>query len=169
MCGLCPAGGDGGHALHLQADLTAGSSELCDTFESPPLCRGCFKIRSLEVWGIQHSLSVPPLLSEWRLWRISVACPHIKGHTAKCHLMLWDKATAIFFTACRTTCTLLCYCCMNSKTCTFKIQLSTILFIYILKYYFIIRLGICIIWCGPVVHCISGITKVCKDFSIEVV
>ncbi len=64
MCGLCPAGGDGGHALHLQADLTAGSSEHCDTFESPPLCRGCFKIQSLEVWGIQHSLSVPPLLSE---------------------------------------------------------------------------------------------------------
>ncbi|RXN07215.1 TBC1 domain family member 24-like protein [Labeo rohita] len=57
-------GGDGGHALHLQADLTAGCSERCDTFESPPLCRGCFKIQSLEVWGIQHSLSVPPLLSQ---------------------------------------------------------------------------------------------------------
>uniref|UniRef100_A0A8C2IR27 TBC1 domain family member 24 n=1 Tax=Cyprinus carpio TaxID=7962 RepID=A0A8C2IR27_CYPCA len=57
-------GGDDGHALHLQADLTAGSSEHCDTFESPPLCRGCFKIQSLEVWGIQHSLSVPPLLSQ---------------------------------------------------------------------------------------------------------
>uniref|UniRef100_A0A673NBW1 TBC1 domain family member 24 n=1 Tax=Sinocyclocheilus rhinocerous TaxID=307959 RepID=A0A673NBW1_9TELE len=35
-----------------------------DTFESPPLCRGCFKIQSLEVWGIQHSLFVPPLLSQ---------------------------------------------------------------------------------------------------------
>uniref|UniRef100_A0A672TB72 TBC1 domain family member 24 n=1 Tax=Sinocyclocheilus grahami TaxID=75366 RepID=A0A672TB72_SINGR len=57
-------GGDDGHALHLQADLTAGSSEHCDTFESPPLCKGCFKIQSLEVWGIQHSLSVPPLLSQ---------------------------------------------------------------------------------------------------------
>ncbi|KAL1272942.1 hypothetical protein QQF64_028804 [Cirrhinus molitorella] len=57
-------GGDGGHALHLQADLTAGCSERCDTFESPTLCRGCFKIQSLEVWGIQHSLSVPPLLSQ---------------------------------------------------------------------------------------------------------
>ncbi|XP_026069674.1 TBC1 domain family member 24-like isoform X2 [Carassius auratus] len=41
-------GGDGGHALHLQADLSAGCSEHCDTFESPPLCRGCFKIQSLE-------------------------------------------------------------------------------------------------------------------------
>ncbi|KAI2663504.1 TBC1 domain family member 24 [Labeo rohita] len=60
-------GGDGGHALHLQADLTAGCSERCDTFESPPLCRGCFKIQSLEVWGIQHSLSVPPLLSHVKL------------------------------------------------------------------------------------------------------
>uniref|UniRef100_A0A9R1SSA0 TBC1 domain family member 24 n=2 Tax=Cyprinus carpio TaxID=7962 RepID=A0A9R1SSA0_CYPCA len=57
-------GGDGGHALHLQADLSAGCSEHCDTFESPPLCRGCFKIQSLEVWGIQHSLFVPPLLSQ---------------------------------------------------------------------------------------------------------
>ncbi|XP_056102183.1 TBC1 domain family member 24-like isoform X2 [Rhinichthys klamathensis goyatoka] len=56
-------GGDGGHALNLQADLTAGYSESCDTFESPPLCRRSFKIQSLEVWGIQHSLSVPPLLS----------------------------------------------------------------------------------------------------------
>ncbi|KAG1940760.1 TBC1 domain family member 24 isoform b [Pimephales promelas] len=56
-------GGDGGHALHLQADLTAGYSESCDTFESPPLCRTSFKIQSLEVWGIQHSLSVPPLFS----------------------------------------------------------------------------------------------------------
>ncbi|XP_026111561.1 TBC1 domain family member 24-like [Carassius auratus] len=57
-------GGDDGHVLHLQVDLTAGSSEHCDTFESPPLCRGCFKIQSLEVWGIQHPLSVPPLLSQ---------------------------------------------------------------------------------------------------------
>uniref|UniRef100_A0A673L517 TBC1 domain family member 24 n=1 Tax=Sinocyclocheilus rhinocerous TaxID=307959 RepID=A0A673L517_9TELE len=64
LCGLYPAGGDDGHALHLQADLTAGSSEHCDTFESPPLCRGCFKIQFLEVWGIQHSLSVPPLPSQ---------------------------------------------------------------------------------------------------------
>ncbi|XDV35926.1 hypothetical protein PO909_005788 [Leuciscus waleckii] len=56
-------GGDGGHALYLQADLSAGYSERCDTFESPPLCRRSFKIQSLEVWGIQHSLSVPLLLS----------------------------------------------------------------------------------------------------------
>ncbi|XP_051563597.1 TBC1 domain family member 24-like isoform X2 [Myxocyprinus asiaticus] len=53
-------GGDGGHALYLQADLTTGHSECCDTFESPALCRGSFKIQTLEVWGIQHSLSIPP-------------------------------------------------------------------------------------------------------------
>ncbi|KTG05735.1 hypothetical protein cypCar_00029769 [Cyprinus carpio] len=63
-CFVFTVSGDGGHALHLQADLSAGCSEHCDTFESPPLCRGCFKIQSLEVWGIQHSLFVPPLLSQ---------------------------------------------------------------------------------------------------------
>ncbi|XP_041958922.1 TBC1 domain family member 24-like [Alosa sapidissima] len=46
-------GGNGGSALCLQADLTEAYTERCDTFESPPLCRGHFKIQSLEVWGIQ--------------------------------------------------------------------------------------------------------------------
>ncbi|KAK3575655.1 hypothetical protein QTP86_031628, partial [Hemibagrus guttatus] len=43
-------GGDGGHALCLSAGLTAGQSEHCDTFDSPILCRGKFRIQSLEVW-----------------------------------------------------------------------------------------------------------------------
>ncbi|KAL1005930.1 hypothetical protein UPYG_G00065800 [Umbra pygmaea] len=51
-------GGDGGHALCLQADLEAGYTESCDTFESAPLCKGKFKIHSLEVWGIQNSISL---------------------------------------------------------------------------------------------------------------
>ncbi|XP_013986365.1 TBC1 domain family member 24 [Salmo salar] len=50
-------GGDGGHALCLQADLEGGYTERCDTFESAPLCKRHFKIRSLEVWGIQNSIS----------------------------------------------------------------------------------------------------------------
>uniref|UniRef100_A0A668ANU3 TBC1 domain family member 24 n=1 Tax=Myripristis murdjan TaxID=586833 RepID=A0A668ANU3_9TELE len=45
------SGGDGGHALCLHADLEGGSTEPCDTFKSIPLCRGQFKIQSLEVWG----------------------------------------------------------------------------------------------------------------------
>ncbi|XP_055368205.1 TBC1 domain family member 24-like isoform X2 [Betta splendens] len=51
-------GGDGGHALCLQEDLTAGYSEACDTFKSIPFCKGQFRIQSLEVWGIQHSISL---------------------------------------------------------------------------------------------------------------
>ncbi|KAL2087099.1 hypothetical protein ACEWY4_018158 [Coilia grayii] len=47
-------GGNGGSALCLQAALTEGYSERCDTFESPPLCRGHFRIQSLEVWGIKN-------------------------------------------------------------------------------------------------------------------
>ncbi|XP_051240168.1 TBC1 domain family member 24 [Dicentrarchus labrax] len=50
-------GGDGGHALCLQEDLEGGYSEPCDTFKSNPLCKGHFKIHSLEVWGIQNSIS----------------------------------------------------------------------------------------------------------------
>ncbi|KAK2857349.1 hypothetical protein Q7C36_005268 [Tachysurus vachellii] len=47
-------GGDGEHALCLSAGLTTGQSGHCDTFESPILCRGKFRIQSLEVWGIQN-------------------------------------------------------------------------------------------------------------------
>ncbi|KAK0149606.1 TBC1 domain family member 24 [Merluccius polli] len=50
-------GGDGGHALCIDADLESGYTETCDTFQSTPLCRGHFKIQSLEVWGIQNSIS----------------------------------------------------------------------------------------------------------------
>ncbi|XP_041641896.1 TBC1 domain family member 24-like isoform X2 [Cheilinus undulatus] len=51
-------GGDGGHALCLKEDLTGGYTEPCDTFKSIPLCKGCFKIQALEVWGIQNSISL---------------------------------------------------------------------------------------------------------------
>ncbi|KAM9482882.1 TBC1 domain family member 24-like [Clarias gariepinus] len=47
-------GGDRGPALCLSTGLTVGRSERCDTFDSPVLCRGKFRIQSLEVWGI-HS------------------------------------------------------------------------------------------------------------------
>ncbi|KAM3864736.1 TBC1 domain family member 24-like [Diretmus argenteus] len=50
-------GGDGGHALCLQADLEGGYTQACDTFKSIPLCKGHFKVQSLEVWGIQNSIS----------------------------------------------------------------------------------------------------------------
>uniref|UniRef100_UPI003AB0EBEF TBC1 domain family member 24-like n=1 Tax=Centroberyx gerrardi TaxID=166262 RepID=UPI003AB0EBEF len=50
-------GGDGGHALCLQEDLEGGHTEPCDTFKSVPLCKGQFKIQSLEVWGVQNSIS----------------------------------------------------------------------------------------------------------------
>lgn len=50
-------GGDGGHALCLHQDLEGGYTEPCDTFKSIPLCKGQFKIQSLEVWGIQNSIS----------------------------------------------------------------------------------------------------------------
>lgn len=50
-------GGDGGHALCIYPDLESGFTERCDTFQSTPLCRGQFKIQSLEVWGIQNSIS----------------------------------------------------------------------------------------------------------------
>ncbi|XP_029992982.1 TBC1 domain family member 24-like isoform X2 [Sphaeramia orbicularis] len=50
-------GGDGGHALSLQEDLEGGFSQPCDTFKSAQLCKGPFKIQSLEVWGIQNSIS----------------------------------------------------------------------------------------------------------------
>ncbi|KAJ8001914.1 hypothetical protein DPEC_G00174360 [Dallia pectoralis] len=51
-------GGDGGQALCFQADLEEGYTEYCDTFESAPLCKGHFKIQSLEVWGIQNTISL---------------------------------------------------------------------------------------------------------------
>ncbi|CAK6953400.1 TBC1 domain family member 24-like [Scomber scombrus] len=50
-------GGDGGHAVCLQEDLEGGYTEPCDTFKSNPLCKRHFKIQSLEVWGIQNSIS----------------------------------------------------------------------------------------------------------------
>ncbi|KAM4603390.1 TBC1 domain family member 24-like [Polymixia lowei] len=50
-------GGDGGHALCLQADLEGGYTERCDTFDNVQLCKAHFKIQSLEVWGIQNSIS----------------------------------------------------------------------------------------------------------------
>ncbi|XP_046706204.1 TBC1 domain family member 24-like isoform X2 [Silurus meridionalis] len=68
-CTVCPAvtprfmsgddnmliiGGDGGNALCLSASLRSGQSERCDTFDSPVLCRGKFRIQNLEVWGIQY-------------------------------------------------------------------------------------------------------------------
>ncbi|KAI4879817.1 hypothetical protein NFI96_030621, partial [Prochilodus magdalenae] len=52
-------GGDGGQAICLLADLSSGQSERCDTFESPVLCRGRFRIQTMEVWGIQHTLTLP--------------------------------------------------------------------------------------------------------------
>lgn len=54
---LLVIGGDGGHALCLQEDLQGGYSEVCETFKNVPLCKGPFKIQSLEVWGIQNSIS----------------------------------------------------------------------------------------------------------------
>nr|XP_057944322.1 TBC1 domain family member 24-like isoform X2 [Doryrhamphus excisus] len=56
-------GGNGGHALCLQDDLEGGSTEPCDTFKSTPLCKKHFKIQSLEVWGIQNSISFSHCLS----------------------------------------------------------------------------------------------------------
>ncbi|XP_071359430.1 TBC1 domain family member 24-like isoform X2 [Trachinotus anak] len=50
-------GGDGGHALCLQDDLKGGNTAPCDTFKSIPLCKRHFRIQSLEVWGIQNSIS----------------------------------------------------------------------------------------------------------------
>ncbi|KAM9314514.1 TBC1 domain family member 24-like [Pholidichthys leucotaenia] len=50
-------GGDGGHALCLQKDLQTGYTQPCETFENIPLCKGNFKIQSLEVWGIQYSIA----------------------------------------------------------------------------------------------------------------
>ncbi|XP_054636448.1 TBC1 domain family member 24-like [Dunckerocampus dactyliophorus] len=50
-------GGNGGHALCLHDDLEGGFTESCDTFKSTPLCKKHFKIQSLEVWGIQNSIS----------------------------------------------------------------------------------------------------------------
>ncbi|KAL3996286.1 hypothetical protein ACER0C_008942 [Sarotherodon galilaeus] len=50
-------GGDGGHALCLQRDLHGGYTEPCETFKSIALCKRDFKIQSLEVWGIQNSIS----------------------------------------------------------------------------------------------------------------
>uniref|UniRef100_A0A7N8XM87 TBC1 domain family member 24 n=1 Tax=Mastacembelus armatus TaxID=205130 RepID=A0A7N8XM87_9TELE len=47
-------GGDGGHALCIEEHLEGGYSEPCDTFKSVPLCKGNFKIQSLEVWGVQN-------------------------------------------------------------------------------------------------------------------
>lgn len=56
-------GGDGGHAIFLQDDLEEGYTENCDTFESTPLCKQHFKIQSLEVWGIQNSISFSHLIT----------------------------------------------------------------------------------------------------------
>uniref|UniRef100_A0A3B4VCB3 TBC1 domain family member 24 n=1 Tax=Seriola dumerili TaxID=41447 RepID=A0A3B4VCB3_SERDU len=50
-------GGDGGHALCLQEDLKGGYTASCDTFKSIPLCKTHFRVQSLEVWGIQNSIS----------------------------------------------------------------------------------------------------------------
>ncbi|KAJ8378506.1 hypothetical protein AAFF_G00238890 [Aldrovandia affinis] len=56
-------GGGGGQALCIGADLLTGQTERCDTFDSSPLCKGNFKIQSLEVWGIQNSIAFSPPLS----------------------------------------------------------------------------------------------------------
>ncbi|XP_061627613.1 TBC1 domain family member 24-like [Phyllopteryx taeniolatus] len=56
-------GGNGGYALCLQQNLEAGYTETCDTFKSLPLCKGHFKIQSLEVWGIQNSIYFSHYLS----------------------------------------------------------------------------------------------------------
>uniref|UniRef100_A0AAX7TXC8 TBC1 domain family member 24 n=1 Tax=Astatotilapia calliptera TaxID=8154 RepID=A0AAX7TXC8_ASTCA len=62
-------GGDGGHALCLQRDLQGGYTEPCETFKSIALCKRDFKIQSLEVWGIQNSISIshcfPSKLQQW--------------------------------------------------------------------------------------------------------
>ncbi|XP_029368538.1 TBC1 domain family member 24-like [Echeneis naucrates] len=50
-------GGDGGHALCLQENLNEGYTVHCETFKSIPLCKRYFRIHSLEVWGIQNSIS----------------------------------------------------------------------------------------------------------------
>uniref|UniRef100_A0A3Q4GD63 TBC1 domain family member 24 n=1 Tax=Neolamprologus brichardi TaxID=32507 RepID=A0A3Q4GD63_NEOBR len=58
LISTCPlSGGDGGHALCLQRDLQGGYTEPCETFKSIALCKRDFKIQSLEVWGIQNSIS----------------------------------------------------------------------------------------------------------------
>ncbi|XP_077574560.1 TBC1 domain family member 24-like [Stigmatopora nigra] len=49
-------GGNGGHAICFQQNLETGYTEYCETFKNPPLCKGHFKIQSLEVWGIQNSI-----------------------------------------------------------------------------------------------------------------
>ncbi|XP_036401095.1 TBC1 domain family member 24-like [Megalops cyprinoides] len=54
-------GGGGGEALCIGANLRDGQTERSDTFESAPLCKAHFKIQSLEVWGIQNSVTVPPI------------------------------------------------------------------------------------------------------------
>ncbi|XP_028829461.1 TBC1 domain family member 24-like [Denticeps clupeoides] len=48
-------GGNGGPALHIQADLMTGHTKHCGMFESPPLCKGLFRIQALEVWGLDNS------------------------------------------------------------------------------------------------------------------
>ena len=65
-CVRISLGGDGGHAIYLHEDLQEGYTERCDTFDNAPLCKGHFKIQSLEVWGIQNSISFSHYFTHWR-------------------------------------------------------------------------------------------------------
>lgn len=49
------AGGGGGQALSLDANLLWGHTEHCETFDNPPLCQENFKVQLLEVWGFQNA------------------------------------------------------------------------------------------------------------------
>ncbi|KAK6479672.1 TBC1 domain family member 24-like [Huso huso] len=49
-------GGGGGQALYIDGDLHRGSTQHCDTFSNPPLCKESFQIQLLEVWGIHNSV-----------------------------------------------------------------------------------------------------------------
>lgn len=49
------AGGGGGQALSLDANLLWGRTEPCETFDNPPLCQENFKVQLLEVWGFQNT------------------------------------------------------------------------------------------------------------------
>ncbi|XP_041077093.1 TBC1 domain family member 24-like [Polyodon spathula] len=49
-------GGGGGQALYIDGDLHRGSTQHCDTFNNPPLCKESFQIQLLEVWGIHSSV-----------------------------------------------------------------------------------------------------------------
>lgn len=52
---LAFAGGGGGQALSLDANLLWGHTEHCETFDNPPLCQENFKVQLLEVWGFQNT------------------------------------------------------------------------------------------------------------------